>query len=440
MREFNEFKEELLRRKAERQAKDRRKRRLIGSVCVVLCLAILVGVVMRPTTKVQALNLMDGIRAQRVEGKEPDAAFRQAQYAFALELFRACREQDGENVLVSPLSVMLALAMTANGAQGETLEQMEAVLGLPIEELNPYLKSYVNQLGDNWKTKMHIANSIWFREGANANRDFLQTNANYYGANAYASPFDAQTIKDINTWVSENTDGMIDGILDQIDPYAIMYLVNALCFEAEWKRGLFEESKTETGRFHDANGNVQLVTDMASIVDVYLRTEQAHGFVKEYSGGKYKFVALIPIGNVTLDQFLAELTAQTLADTLDYAQSEKVLTLIPEYSVDYEVQLKEILDAMGMPKAFDEDNAEFAGLAKPVGDGNIFIGDVIHKTHITVDAEGTKAAAATEVEIKDSSGSPTYKHVFLNEPFLYMIVDGEHDLPLFIGTVDHVNG
>jgi serpin B len=439
MREFDEFKEELLRRKAERQVKDRRKRRLIGSVCVVLCLSMLVGVVMRPTTKVQALDLMDGIRAQRVEGKEPDAAFQQAQYAFALELFRACREKDGENVLVSPLSVMLALAMTANGAQGETLAQMERVLGLPIEDLNPYLKTYVNQLKDNWRTKIHIANSIWFREGLDVNRDFLQTNANYYDANAYASAFDAQTVKDINTWVSENTDGMIDGIVERIESNAIMYLVNALCFEAEWKRGLFEKNKTVPGKFYDADGNLQTVTKMESAVDLYLRTEQAKGFVKEYSGGKYKFVALMPIGDVTLDQFLSKLTAQTLHDMLDNAQAGNILTWIPEYTVDYETELKRVLADMGMPEAFDPSSADFSGLLDAEG---VYIGEVIHKTHIAVNAEGTKAAAATEVALKTygPTTGPTYNsYVDLDRPFLYMIVDGEHNIPLFIGTVDHVN-
>jgi serpin B len=265
MRNFDEFKEELLRRKTQQKAKDRRKRRLIGCVCTMLCLAILAGLVMRPTTQVQALNLMDGIRAQNVQGKNPDDRFRRVQYEFALELLKACRGMNEEgNTLVSPLSVMLALSMTANGAEGETLRQFEEVLGLPVEELNEYLKNYVNQLQSNWLTKVHIANSIWFREGLAVKQDFLQTNANYYGAGAYASPFDAQTLKDINTWVSENTDGMIDNILDEIEPAAVMYLVNALCFDAKWKRGLFDQSKTITGGFYEADGTVRKVTKMES--------------------------------------------------------------------------------------------------------------------------------------------------------------------------------
>lgn len=441
MRNYNEFKEELLRRKAEQKAIDRRKRRLIGSVCIILCLVIVASVVMRPTTKVQALNLMEGIKAQTVAGKEPDAAFRNAQYEFALALFKACREADGENAVVSPLSVMLALSMTANGAKGETLRQMEEVLGLRIPELNAYLKTYVNQLPSNKKSTVHIANSIWFREGLEVNRDFLQTNANYYGADAYASPFDAQTLKDINTWVSENTDGKIDKILEDFGSDMFMYLINAMYFDAKWERGFFDQSKTITSSFYRADGGKQIVTKMESTVEQYLRTINAVGFMKEYSGGKYKFVALLPNKNLTLDEFLADLTPETLTATLDNAETASVLTWLPEYTVDYRITLNDALSQIGMPAAFDPYSADFSGVIDTTVDGNIYIDKVIHKTHITVNAEGTKAAAATEVGlIKDGIGGGNCDYsVDLNRPFMYMIVDSENNLPLFIGTVDQVN-
>lgn len=442
MREFDEFKEEVLRRKQRRKEKSRRKRHFIVCVCLMLCLSITAGVFLWPTTKVQALDLMKGIRAQNVAGKEPDAAFRQAQLSFALELFRQCREVDGENVLVSPLSVMLALAMTANGAQGETLAQMEDVLGLPIGELNAYLKTYVKKLPSNWRTKLHIANSIWFREGLDVNRDFLQTNANYYGADAYATPFDAQTLKDINTWVDENTKGMIDHILDEITPNSIMYLVNALCFDAKWARGLFDSSKTVPGYF-GTDGNNQTVTKMESTANQYLHAGIAEGFMKEYRGGKYKFVALMPNRNVPLENFVDWLTVQNLCSILDSAKTAKVMTLIPEFTADYEMELSGVLRQMGMSDAFDRYAADFSSLLDTPVDGNIYIGRVLHKTHITVNAEGTKAAASTVVEVKsDSIGSsgPAYDYIVdLSRPFLYMIVDSETNLPLFIGTLDQVN-
>ena len=130
--------------------------------------------------------------------------------------------------------------MTANGAANETLSQMEEVLGkdIPLEELNEYLYYYVNNLPSEEKSKLNIANSIWFRDDEDrltVEKDFLQKNADYYNAAIYKSPFDDQTLQDINYWVKTNTDGMIDKILEKIDDDSIMYLINAIVFDAEWK-------------------------------------------------------------------------------------------------------------------------------------------------------------------------------------------------------------
>lgn len=433
MRNFDEFKEELLHRKQQRKEKDRRKKRVIGCICLLLCLCITVGVFMWPTTKVQALNLMKNIRAQDVPGKEPDEAFRNAQYRFALELFKACRAEDGENVLVSPLSVMLALSMTANGAAGETLAQMETVLGLSITELNAYLKTYVSQLPSNFKSKLHIVNSIWFNEGLEVNRDFLQTNANYYGADAYASPFDEQTVKDINTWVEENTGGMIDKILERIDTDAVMYLVNAMYFDAGWEG---KTPKTDSGKFYLADETVQDVTVMNTTAQYYLETENAVGLMKDYAGKDYRFVAICP-KNVSLEEFISDLTAEKLYQMLNEAQEAEVYTSIPEFSCDKTYSMEQMLRSMGMTAAFDAQTADLTDIAVSP-EGNLYIGSVTHKTSITVNSDGTKAAAATVIT-DNVAGEPDYFMVWLTRPFLYMIVDSENNLPLFIGAVDRVN-
>lgn len=436
MRNFDEFKEELLCRKEKQKAKERRKRRLIGSVCIVLCLVIAVGVLMRPTTRVQALNLMDGIKAQSVEGKEPDEVFRKAQYEFALELFKGCRATNEEgNTLVSPLSVMLALSMTANGAKGETLAQMEEVLGLSIAELNAYLKTYVNQLPSNNKATVHIANSIWFREGLEVNRDFLQTNANYYGADAYAAPFDEQTLENINNWVSDNTDGMIDQVLGRIDETDMMYLINAMYFDAKWE-GV--KPRTFDDQFHLEDGSEQNVTMIGTTAGSYLKTDNATGFKKDYAGGDYQFVALLPHKGVTVEELLGSLTAQKLQTMLDGAKNTAVITHIPEFDLDYYVNLNEILVDLGMNDAFVDGLADFTGIGTP-SYGDLYIGCVAHKTHITVNAEGTRAAASTIVDIPTQDVISLQPQVILDRPFLYMIVDSETNLPLFIGTVDRVN-
>ncbi|MDD4657811.1 MAG: serpin family protein, partial [Eubacteriales bacterium] len=187
---------------------------------------------------VQAADLMTGVSGKSVQGKNTDTKFIGNTADFSLELFKKTSSEE-KNSLISPLSVLLALAMTANGADTQTLSEMETVLGgdIGLEELNEYLFSYVQNLPRDKKARVDIANSIWFQEDEDqllVERDFLQKNADYYNAAAYKSPFDGQTLKDINNWVKENTDGMIDKILDQISPAAVMYLINAVVFDAQW--------------------------------------------------------------------------------------------------------------------------------------------------------------------------------------------------------------
>ena len=187
---------------------------------------------------VKAQDLMDGVKAQTVQGKPADEKFIGNTADFAIDLFKKTASETN-NSLISPLSVMLALAMTANGADKETLTQMQKVLGkdIPLDQLNEYLYSYVKNLPSERKSKLSIANSIWFRDDANyltVEKDFLQKNADYYNAAAYKSAFDSQTLKDINNWVKSKTDGMIDKILDNIAKDAVMYLINAVVFYARW--------------------------------------------------------------------------------------------------------------------------------------------------------------------------------------------------------------
>ena len=213
---------------------------------VFVCLLFTVGMMLYMagcTPRIQAADLMDGIQAKSVEERLPDERFTQAYAEFAIKLFQMTADS-GQNSLISPLSVMIALAMTANGADGQTKTEMETLLGgdIPLDELNEYLHTFVERLPSDKKYQVNIANSIWFRdqeEKFQAAPEFLQKNADYYDAAAYKSAFDQQTLKDINNWVKQNTDGMIDKILNEIDPYAAMYLINSLLLDAEWQSSYY---------------------------------------------------------------------------------------------------------------------------------------------------------------------------------------------------------
>ena len=383
-------------------------------------------------------DLMDGIKPRGNTGDAADLTdvSDAAVTDFAIRLFKESMA-DGENTLISPLSVLVALSMTANGADNETLSQMEAVLGMPIDQLNTWISTYMANLPEEEKYKLSLANSIWFTddERFTVNQDFLQTNADYYGADIYRAPFDDDTCKDINKWVKDNTDGLIKNILDQIPKEAVMYLINALAFDAEWQ-DIYFESQVREGEFTTENGEKRNVDMMYSEENKYLEDKHATGFIKYYKDRKYAFAALLPKEGTTVSEYIASLDGEHLNNLLTNAKSAFVNTSIPKFETEYDVEMSAVLSGMGMPDAFSGATADFSKLGHSTA-GNIFINRVLHKTFISVDERGTKAGAATVVEMNDECALiiEDPKQVFLDRPFVYMLIDCETNQPFFIGTM-----
>lgn len=388
---------------------------------------------------VKSPNLMDNISAGDVSEIPLSAPGNAAVTDFALRLFKAGNEGE-KNTLISPLSVLAALSMTANGAKGDTLSEMENVLGMPVSQLNGYMRSYMNSLPQGEKYKLSLANSIWFTDDKRftVNEDFLQTNADYFGADIYKSPFDDSTLKDINLWVEQKTDGMIPEILDEIPAEAIMYLVNALAFEAEWTE-IYTKDAVNTNTFTTTDGTKQEVEFMYSTESGYFEDENATGFIKYYKDRKYAFVALLPNEGITVTEYVNSLDGESLAAMLANPIKFKVNVSIPKFETEYDTDMAELLSAMGMPKAFEASEADFSALGTSSA-GNIYISRVLHKTFISVGEKGTKAGAATAVEMVDEC-APEYedtKKVYLDRPFVYMLVDCQNSIPFFIGALNEI--
>ncbi len=414
-----------------------KKQLIAGLLSLSLALSILFSV-SGCGTAAQAADLMAGVKANKVsEEAELTGGDSIAIADFAVKLFQ--NSTSDENTLVSPLSVLCALAMTANGARSETLAQMEDVFGLSVPELNDYLRTYLNTLPSGDKYKVGIANSIWFKDvkTLTVEKDFLQTNADYYGASVYKAPFDEKTLKDINAWVTDKTDGMIEDILDEIPDDAVMYLINALAFDAEWET-IYKESQVRDGEFTTEDGETRDVEMMYASEYQYLDDGSAAGFIKYYADRKYAFAALLPNEGVLINDYIASLTGDKLISTFQNAQSVEVNTAIPKFESAYSAEMSGMLKSMGMTDAFDDDRADFTGLGKSE-EGNLFISRVIHKTHIAIDEKGTKAGASTAVEIiPQSEPMEEPKTVNLDRPFVYMLIDCQTNLPLFIGAVTDI--
>lgn len=389
--------------------------------------------------KIVAVDLMAGIEPRASAGTPGAVSDTAAATAadFALRLYRA--SYDGNNTLLSPLSVFVALAMTANGANGNTKTQMESVLGMTVEQLNEFCAVYLNSLTGNDDVKLALANSIWLRdtESFAVKEAFLQTNADFYRAGAYRAPFNASTVKDVNQWVKDHTDGMIDKIVDGFTSQDMMLLINALVFDGKWASPYTLETQVRTGDFHLENGNVKRVTYLLGSEYRYLTDgDRAVGFVKPYVGGRYAFAALLPAKGTPVADYVASLTGETVISILKNAQSVPVKTEMPKFETQYKIVLNNALSGLGMPDAFDPHAADFTGITESFP--MFWIDEVLHKTYIEVGEKGTRAAAVTSVRGKGASApDEDVTPIVLDRPFVYFIYDTKTNLPLFIGTLNN---
>lgn len=374
-------------------------------------------------------DLTEGISKNESASKAPDDEFKAAASSFAAELFKD-NYSKGKTTLVSPLSVLTALALVQNGAQGDTLAQLEQALGgLDCDTLNAYMRAYCDFLTESDELK--IANSVWTDSSAEAKRDFLQKAVDSYSAQLFSAPLsDPKTVESVNSWVKKNTDGMIPKIIEKADRYAVMMLVNAIAFDAKWETP-YKRSDIEKLEFTSYSGSKKKTDFMCSTENVYLKDGGAVGFMKPYKNGRFAFAALLPDENTGIDDYVASLSGDKLMKIFSSAKrGNEVNVKMPKFRAEYSTQLIDTLKKMGVKDAFDSKTADFSSL---IENRDAYIATVVHKTFIEVDENGTRAAAATLVGISKMS-MPAINPVCLNRPFVYMIVDTETNLPLFIGV------
>ena len=383
--------------------------------------------------KLKAQSLTEGITARTIDTHTDLTGDSTAVMDFAAALLRQTAESEG--VLLSPVSVLYALGMTANGASGDTLTQLEQAMGMD-------LYTYRMSLPENTKKcKLSLSNSLWLRDIFRVDDAFLDTCANYYGAEAYRSAFDDSLVTDLNRWVDNKTDGMISSLLDQPPTdRTMLYLVNAVCFDAKWREP-YEKSDIETGAaFTAADGTRQTADLLWSKESVYLSDDNTTGFMKYYDGGRYAFVGLLPGEGVPIADYVAGLTGGKLHALLNEHRYGTVEAAIPRFTASSSLELSDALKAMGVTDAFDASHADLRAMGSAPND-QLYVSAVLHKTYLSLDENGTKAAAVTAVVADTASAEPPEVHrVVLDRPFVYMIVDTHANLPLFLGTVTQMNG
>ncbi|MCR5685093.1 MAG: serpin family protein [Lachnospiraceae bacterium] len=361
------------------------------------------------------------------------------------------QEKEGKNVMISPASLMFALNMAAMGAKGRTYRQMAALLakGATKKDLDSFSKAYRASLEEGGQ--INVANSLWINDlclknlNISVNEKFLNLLRRDFKAATESLDFDDKAKNEINGWISDKTNGMIKNALDDIDPTALMLIINAIAFEGKWADPYEDYQINENGKFTNYKGEKEDAKMLSSREHMYFTGFEAQGFLKFYEDSKYAFMAILPDDeSVSINDFVMNLPDDAFETLYGSRYHAKVDTLTPALTFDYGITLNDTLKKMGMKKAFNKD-ADFTDIIDPATlspELLVYISRVIQKTHIELDENGTKASAATIIEFKaEATAAPNHDPimcVILDRPFAFAIVDTATGTPVFTGVVNSV--
>jgi len=389
----------------------------------------------------------EGIRVSDIAAAdlaELPEAHRNAYVDYALELFRQSHTA-GENSMISPASVMFAMDMVAMGAKGETLSQMTDTLtpGLSSEESVSLAYSFMQRINNSNGVEFHVANSAWIEEsvlGGVIEDSYVENLEEYFDAEAEVLPFDTAAIDAINGWVDDNTEGMIDEIIREFPSEdTVLVLINAIAFEGEWA-DQFGQHQILEGTFANADGTEADADMLSSTEGDYFETADATGFMKYYAGYEYAFMAILPEEGMSAEEYLENLDGERYREFWESRTTDYDVNIqMPRFEYDYELGLNEILQNMGIEDAFNPFLSNLTGIADDPAI-QLMISEVIHKTHIELDENGTRAAAVTAIMVDNRMAMmpAETREVILDRPFVYAIVDVNTGMPVFMGVVNNL--
>jgi serpin B len=387
-----------------------------------------------------------GSRARADSPKPADRAMLTAgNTAFALDLYAQLRKDRG-NLFLSPFSISTALAMTAVGAKGQTLDQMRKVLHLP-ENPHPAFGELVRTINATGLDilrgyELTTANALWGQKGVPWQPEFTALTHKFYGAGLNEVDFiDSEAArKIINDWVAAQTKEKIKDLIPAgiLDRDTRMVLTNAIYFKSAWFYP-FNKAATQTQPFMLADGtkvDVPLMTQTEGFS--YAEDESAQVLELPYSRGELSMVIFLPRAADGLAKLEAGLTADKLAGWEKAVKHAEVRVSLPRFRTEQEFKLADVLKAMGMTSAFERGKADFSGMTTAE---RLFIAAVLHKAFVDVHEEGTEAAAATAVIMARAAAPPAKPKVFrADHPFVYLIRENKTKSVLFMGRLENPKG
>ena len=364
---------------------------------------------------------------------------------FALDIYKAIRSRDG-NLILSPFSISLALAMTYAGARGETESQMAETLHFDLaqDRLHPAINALDQELaargkagsGEQEPLQLNIANAVWAEQTYPFLQEYLDLIASHYGAGIRLADFTNQfeaVREEINDWVLDQTEEKIKDLLPPgvLNPDTRMVLVNAIYFKADWL-SQFDAKDTYNSPFHLLDGSEVNVPTMHQGTSMpYVRGDGFQAVDLSYAGDSAAMLILLP-DKGSFEQFEDSLTPALLDETLNSLEPTSLMLALPKFMFESEFIVSDTLKSMGMLDAFNPGRADFSGMTDRK---DLFISEVIHKAFVAVDEEGTEAAAATAV-IVEATGAPIYDVTLtVDRPFIFILRDKPSGQILFIGRV-----
>lgn len=400
------------------------------------------------------LILISAVSCQQenIENNEPkiidldqkSALLIESDNAFGLEIFQKIRKNSPEeNIMISPLSISVALAMAYNGADSDTKTEMEKTLklyGLTPEEINAAYKSLIAALQSvDEKVVFELANAIFYKEGFAVKPDFLNIIKNYYNAEVASLDFNSPSaVNTINGWVAAKTHDKILSIIDKLNAADRMVLLNAVYFNGIWTKE-FNKEGTKMGNFVIKDGeSIEIPLMNKEDKLEYLSNSLFEAVKLPYGKGQYNMIVMLPAQNKNSQNVIDELSAENLKKwEKDFKIEEHVVVTMPRFKFAFETSLNEVLKEMGMPKAFS-DQADFS---KITGKKDLFISSVRHKSFIDVNENGTEAAAVTSITLGTTSAGPgdTVKKIYftVDKPFIFAITEKDTGAILFMGEVQN---
>lgn len=353
---------------------------------------------------------------------------------FALRLFD--KMQGMESKVVSPLSVAYLMGMLANGADGVTLQEILKAIGcegMDIQQLNDLYKGLIETVGHRDKqTTVSIANYVAVNKKYQLNKSFMQQVSENYHAGVESLDFSsAKTTDKINGWCKEQTKGMIPKIIDQVEPSAVSYLMNAIYFNGVWANK-FDEKNTKLENFRGYTRDIQKVNMMHQTKKLlYGEMDGFKAVDLPYGNGSYGMTILLPNEDGSISEMMKNLDADKISKLSQNMENSIVDLKLPKFTTELELPLNGIISSLGAPTMFEAGKADFRKFAN----GDFFVSKMLQKAKIEVSEQGTKAAAVTAAVMLTSAAPMPLRHVnfHADHPFVYLIKDNLSGAILFMG-------